>query len=77
MRDLLGHKKTHLPILKTVVWWYQQYADWVLEGEMGPEYGAAECLSQLGQGFKEVGIKFNWVSTPYFRNTPFGRPFYA
>jgi len=37
-------------------------------------YGAVAALAKLAGEFENVGVKFEWLSAPTLRDTPFGKP---
>ena len=37
----------------------------------GPVYGPPKDMDDLAEDFRKVGIKFEWVSTPSYKDTPF------
>ncbi len=58
MQCLAEKMNGHLPKLKCVVWWYQQFAGWAVEDTNGPHYFAADDLIVLDRAFERVGVKF-------------------
>lgn len=82
MAELIREKiRGIFPELKLVVWWYQQPASYVTmktnEGGMKishwPTYGTECEWETLKIDFERLGVEFDWVSTPFFEDTRFGR----
>ena len=70
MRNLAISKPVHLPQLRRLDWWYRQAESW---GEAGQEtrYGGADVLSGLTLDFGAVDVGFSWLSSLYYKETPF------
>lgn len=70
LRRLAVHKLGCLPRLGRLIWWYQQAASWsVKRPETG--YGEDKTLTDLVDDLGAVGVQFEWMSSPYYSDTPF------
>jgi hypothetical protein len=56
--------------LRRVVWWSQP-AECCDDG-IGLRYGPVSDMDHLATTFNEVGVKFEWCSTAFFQDSPFG-----
>lgn len=75
MEALVKYRVDHLPNLNRVVWWYQQCQSCTVgEDSEGPIYDPVVELRSLCVSFKELGVKFEWISKPYFGSTPLAKP---
>ena len=72
---LAKYRVDHLPKLNHIVWWYQQCQSCAVadDGE-GPMYDPVVELRSLCVSFRELGVKFEWTSKPYFGSTPLAKP---
>ena len=72
MLRLAEVKNLYVPRLNHVVWWYQRptivAADHL---EYPPDMDLCRLI-ETSVAFEEVGIKFEWVIQPFFKDTPFG-----
>ena len=72
MLRLAEVKNLYVPRLNRVVWWYQRPTI-VPADHLGYPGDRDICsLKETSVVFAEVGIKFEWVIQPFFKNTPFG-----
>lgn len=75
MEALAEYRIDHLPNLKHVVWWYQQCQSCVVgDDNERPTYDPVVDLRGLCVSFKDHGVKFEWISNPYFGDTPLAKP---
>ena len=78
MTRLASTKKANtLPHLNRVIWWYQPFQMHQGNGTgtcgHSPPFGSGPALQRLKTVFEEVNVKFEWISTELFVETPFGR----
>ena len=69
MQKLAKSKAKCLPGLNHVIWWFQPTSRQVGMGERLPF--ESEQMEELFEDFGRVGVKFEWISTPFFKDTPF------
>ena len=75
MEALAEYRSGHFPNLNYIVWWYQQWQSCVVgDIEEGPIYNPAIDLRRLCVSFRDLGVRFEWISKPYFGYTPFAEP---
>ena len=78
VKQLVEMKMNRMPRLKHVVWWYQpfsRHAPAQFTALRGDErlFGSRAALQDLRERFRRIGVRFEWISTEYFADTPFGR----
>ena len=74
MEALAKYRVDHLPKLNHIVWWYQQCQSCAARDDSeGPIYDPVGDLSSLCVSFEELGVKFEWISKPYFGSTPLAK----
>ena len=72
MLRLAEVKNLYVPRLNHVVWWYQSPTT-VPADHLGHPADMDLCsLIETSVAFAEAGIKFEWVTQPFFKDTPFG-----
>lgn len=76
MWELIENKDAHVPGLKRVIWWFQQSSQDPLHKSGVPAFGSVSHMDELGQAFGKVGVEFELVLTPFFKDTPFGKRLY-
>ena len=74
--ELTGKKDACVPGMKSVIWWFQHSSQDPLQDLEVPAYGSLSHLGELGHAFGRVGVEFVLVSTPFFKDTAFGRRVY-
>ena len=74
-KDFAKRKEVCVPGLKHLIWWLQHPSEqWPTDPTYSLHASAVE-MSVL-ETFKNVGVKFEWISTPFFKDTPFGQRLY-
>ena len=70
--EFARNKERFTPGLKRLVWWFQHPAG---RGFEGAKYRLLVSSVEMAAGanFGEVGVAFEVVTTPFFRETPLGR----
>ncbi|KAH7418525.1 hypothetical protein BKA64DRAFT_654628 [Cadophora sp. MPI-SDFR-AT-0126] len=69
LRQLAAAKEKRFLALKRVIVWFQPCECWSNDGSC---YGPLSDMDNLRVVFKKVGVKFEFLSEPYFMDTPFG-----
>ena len=70
--ELANNKQERVPGLKRLIWWLQYPLGQNFEdGNYRLLVSTVQMLAQ--QNFKDKGVRFEVVTTPFFRETPFGK----
>lgn len=76
MRELTENKDAYVPGLKRVVWWFQQSSRDPGRSSDVLTHPLRSEIDELRYAFGKVGVKFEWIATPAFKDTPFGKRVY-
>ena len=76
MWELTQNKNAHVPGLKKVICWFQQSSQDPTHNSQIPAYGSLSDMDELNHAFGKVGVNFELIATPFFRDTPFGQRIY-
>ena len=76
MWELTQNKNAHVPGLKRVICWFQQSSQDPSDISRVPAYGSLSDMDELRHAFGKVEVEFEWIATPFFRDTPFGQRMY-
>ena len=71
MKRLAENKNSRVPRLKRVIWWYQKPTNCAFEHSENPTN--LHALVEIYLAFRMVGVTFEWVTEPFFKDTPFGK----
>lgn len=71
LEQLAAAKLIRFPALRRVIWWSQPAECW--DDGIGSRYGPVSDMDHLITTFYKAGVKFEWLSTAYFEDTPFRR----
>ena len=69
LEQVAAAKHDRFPALRRVIWWYQSTEPGACR--KGLEYGSVSDMDPLTATFDKVGVKFEWLSEPFFDFTPF------
>ena len=74
-KDFAKRKETYVPGLKRLIWWLQCPSE---QHPTDTRYSldASTVGMSVLETFKNVDVKFEWISTPFFKDTPFGQRLY-
>lgn len=73
-RELAKNKEVCVPGLKRLIWWLQHPS---AQDPNDHNLFQLSVVEGLGlETFKNVGVRFEWISTPFFKDTPFGQRLY-
>ncbi|KAL8919487.1 MAG: hypothetical protein Q9208_006772 [Pyrenodesmia sp. 3 TL-2023] len=65
LRCLLTDKDLNVPLLKDLIWWYEQPECWT-----GITYGPETDIFELGEMFRCEGVRFQHKIATYYMDTP-------
>lgn len=75
LSELAKKKPVCVPGLKRLIWWLQYPSGMKFDKARYRVHVSSVELSAL-ENFTNVGVKFELVETPFFKETPFGKQFY-
>lgn len=73
MRQLAENKEFYVPRLNHVIWWYQKAKHVASDYPLHCIDASLAGLTVISSAFEKVGVKFEWISEPSFKDTPFGK----
>lgn len=74
IKALAKYRIDHLPNLNHIVWWYQQCGSCAVgDDNEAPIYDPVDDLRSLCVSLRDLGVKFEWISKPYFGSTPLAK----
>lgn len=75
LKELAKNKEVCVPGLKRLIWWLQHPS---AQNVNDPRHllNASTVETFALETFKNVGVKFELISTPFFKETPFGQRLY-
>lgn len=69
LEHLAAAKQLQFPAMKRVIWWSQPAECW--DDGKGLRYGSDSDMAHLADTFRDVGVKFEWLTAAFFADTPF------
>ena len=76
MEELAKNKEVRVPGLKRLILWFQHPSSPKSINALYSIYASVDDMDALESSFRLVGVLFEWISAPHFRDTPFGERLY-